>query len=289
MSFYEQYISYLDLLFKQHSLEDIDYLNVSSLPNGMHSFKLYEIKHTSKEEELDISSRAIIDSGLIDATLYVSPCTAGTDRYDFHISNQRNTNDCMIALLGTLQKHFDITSDAMQEISVLSQMPILPENSGYRSLYFVGVERQDNIPCACKLHFRTRMSVNYKDCFMDEMYLAYITKHLPRQFDAICSATRQALRAGHLFLAGVDCCNGNINKRKLYIRITDIYAVADVIRDISDCSPEYKNFFLKLFDAVNSDGRMFIDAFALCFSDGTLSSINYYLATRSSGNENISC
>lgn len=280
MSFCKQYAAYLDALFQKCSPETLNYLSVNSLPDGAYSFKVYE-EQALDGKVLDACSRAIMDTGLVISTLYVSSSLTDTDRYDFYINNQLNTDERMSNLLEILQNGFDIAPAAMQEIFVLSQMPVLPENSGYRALYCVGVERQGNIPRVCKLHFRTRMSIHYRDCFMDEMYLDYLTRHLPLAYSASCEAARQAVQAGHLLLAGVDCCNGRIVKRKLYIKITNINAVNDAICSIPGLPRAYKDFYNELSDVAVRDNRMFLDGFALCFSDGTLSSINYYLAIRS--------
>lgn len=286
MSFRKQYISYIDELLQKCTPEKLDYLSVVSLRDGTHSFKVYE-KQALVETELDVCSRDIMNTGLIASTMYVSSGSADTDRYDFHISNQRNTDERMRELLGILQRGFGIAPAAMQEIFALSQMPVLPEGSGYRALYCVGVERHKNLPHTCKMHFRTRMSIHYKDCFMDELYLSYLSQHLPFHYNEACAAARLAIQAGHLLLVGADCCGGSILKRKIYIKITNIDAMPDAIRGISLQPCEYAAFYSRLSDAVEYDGRMFIDGFALCFSDNYLSSINYYLAVRRSHCENI--
>lgn len=280
MPFYEQFTSYVTDMLQTHTLETLDYLSVNSQPDGTYAFKLYE-KDSLNGKTMDTCSQAIVDSGLAASSLYVSSGLTGIDRYDFHISNQLNTDERMTELLAVLQNGFDIAPDAMREISILSQMPVLPANSGFRALYCVGIERKENVPYICKLHFRTRMSIHYQDHFMDEHYLGYLEQRLPLAYGIPCAAARQAVQAGHLLLAGVDCQNGNIVKRKLYIRIANADGGYNAICGVPDLPHIYKEFFAELSDAVSRDGRMFIDGFALCFSGGSLSSLNYYLALRS--------
>lgn len=279
MSFYEQFTAYVTTMLQTHTSEALDYLSVNSRHDGTYSFKLYE-KDSLDGKAMDNCSQSIFDSGLVASSLYVSSGLTGIDRYDFHISNQCNTDERMIGLLNVLQNEFDIAPDAMQEITILSQIPVFPENSGFRALYCVGVERKEGQPHICKLHFRTRMSIRYQDHFMDEYYLDYLEQRLPLVYGIPCTAARQAVQTGHLLLAGVDCQRGNIVKRKLYIKITNTDGSYDAICGISNLPHTYKAFFAELTDAVSRDDRMFIDGFALCFSHGSLSSINYYLALR---------
>ncbi len=281
MPFYEQFTSYVTSMLQMHgsTLETLDYLSVSIQSDGTYAFKLYE-KNSLEGKTMDDCSQSIVDSGLVASSLYVSSGITGIDRYDFHISNQLNSDERMVGFLDVLQNGFNIEQSAMNEIVSLSQMPVLQENSGYRSLYCVGVERKENIPHICKLHFRTRMSIRYQDYYMDEYYLGYLEQRLPLFYSAPCAAVRQAVQSGHLLLVGVDCQHGSIVKRKLYIKISDADGVYNAICGIPNLPCIYKDFFVELSDSVDRDGRMFIDGFALCFSCGSLSSINYYLALR---------
>lgn len=281
MPFYERFTAYVTTMLQTYAPDTLDYLSVTIQPDGTYAFKLYE-KNPLNDKAMDNCSQGIIDSGLVASSLYVSSGLVGIDRYDFHISNQLNTDERMAGLLNVLQNGFSIVPNAMSEISILSQMPVLPENSGFRALYCVGVERKEGIPRICKLHFRTRMSICYQDHFMDEYYLDYLEQKLPLVYGIPCIAARQAVQAGHLLLVGVDCQCGNIVKRKLYIKITNATGIYNAICGIPDFPRMYKELFVELSSAVSRDGRMFIDGFALCFSHGNLSSMNYYLALRRS-------